>query len=531
LPENFADFKPKKLVIELIRVSTEAQAGEDRAGVQAQKAVNRRTAAQYGLEISRTILITDVSGAMVLQSPEMQDLLRSIRSKLIHGVVAKEFSRLMRPDNLDDFALLQVFANTSTILYLPDGPMDLASKYGRLFGVLRAAIAGVERTEILERIWFAKEEKRRAGEHAQSQIALPFAVDYERRTKCWSFNDDAEKVRQAFHLFLSGETSFVDVGRKVGINPITLRVVLRNPIYTGWRVYNKRRDPSPEASRPRPGGRQGDRPKIQRALEDVIRVKVLESLVSEADFHRVQQILNLKRQNHWRARPDHLRRFTYSGFLRCGECGSLMYSHANRKRDWYVCKNRTWPTRGTREKLGLAACKNPYMNRVRVESTLDALFERQLTDRVLLSEIAVQFAERSGLIPSSDEASRIQRLRAKLQAKERRILDAYLDNLIDRQEVDRRRNEIKLEQEANERRLADIEFASVAVSPEELAKSFEPLHEWPFLSRTDKRKLLQAVVPEIYLENYRVSKLAWLTPTSDRHELNHTDKDSSPPPT
>jgi DNA invertase Pin-like site-specific DNA recombinase len=141
-----------KRVIELIRVSTEGQAGPDRAGIPAQSASNLRTAGQYGLEIVRTIEISDVSGAAVLRSPEMQELLRLIESADIHGVVAKEFSRLMRPENFADYALLQAFVDTATVLYLPDGAIDFRSKSGRLFGTLRAAIAGLERTEILERV-------------------------------------------------------------------------------------------------------------------------------------------------------------------------------------------------------------------------------------------------------------------------------------------------------------------------------------------------------------------------------------------
>ena len=41
-----------KKVIELIRVSTEGQAAEDRAGIPAQREINRRTARAYGLEIT-----------------------------------------------------------------------------------------------------------------------------------------------------------------------------------------------------------------------------------------------------------------------------------------------------------------------------------------------------------------------------------------------------------------------------------------------------------------------------------------------
>jgi hypothetical protein len=56
-------------VIELIRVSTEGQAGDDRAGIPARRAVNRRTAQSHSLEIVRTIEMADVSGTAVLRAP------------------------------------------------------------------------------------------------------------------------------------------------------------------------------------------------------------------------------------------------------------------------------------------------------------------------------------------------------------------------------------------------------------------------------------------------------------------------------
>jgi hypothetical protein len=56
-------------------------------------------------------------------------------------------------------------------------------------------------------------------------------------------------VEFVFRCILAGQTSYTEVGRKVGIEPFNLRNILRNPIYTGWRVYNQRRDPSPKALR------------------------------------------------------------------------------------------------------------------------------------------------------------------------------------------------------------------------------------------------------------------------------------------
>jgi DNA invertase Pin-like site-specific DNA recombinase len=206
-------------------------------------------------------------------APEVQELVRLIADPAIHGVVTREFSRLMRPENFSDYALLQAFADTNTLLYLPEGPIDFSTKTGRLMGTIRAAIAEMERVEILERVWTSKEEERRAGGFAQSAICLPFGVGYGQERK-WHYKPEAEKVREAFRLFLSGETSYSSVGKKVGIDPYNLRVILRNPIYTGWRVIDKRRDPSPGARRVKPDGRQADRPKIQRDPEDVIRTKV-----------------------------------------------------------------------------------------------------------------------------------------------------------------------------------------------------------------------------------------------------------------
>ena len=69
-----------KKVIELIRVSTEQQAASDRASIPAQRAVNARTCSQHGLEIVRTIEVTDVSGACVLTAPEIQELMRLMQS-------------------------------------------------------------------------------------------------------------------------------------------------------------------------------------------------------------------------------------------------------------------------------------------------------------------------------------------------------------------------------------------------------------------------------------------------------------------
>jgi len=508
-----------KKAIELIRVSTEGQAGEDRAGIPAQRAVNRRTAQQYGLEIVRTIELSDVSGAAVAKAPEIAELLRLMESPEIHGVVAREFSRLMRPENFLDYALLQTFADTNTILYLPEGPIDFASKSGRLMGTIRAAIAGLERTEILERIWSAKEEKRRRGEHPQSSICLPFGVGYEKQ-RGWFYKPEAEKVREALRLFLAGEANYKAVGERLGIDPFNLRIILRNPIYTGWRVIDKKRDPSPAARRTTKDGRQADRPKIMRTEEEIIRVKVLDGLVGEQEWAQLQSLLDLKKKRHWRTRPDYQHRYTYNGFLICGTCGDLVYTH-NRRADYYVCKNR----RLTRAGEG---CRNPFMRRERLEPIIDLLLGERLTDRGFLQEIADQFMDGQ----DGKRSNAVSRCQAELQAlksKRERVLNAYFEAIIGPEDRDRRLADVERDEKLYRGMLLRA-APEAPISAAGMAQAFAPFHEWRFLSREQKRRLLGAITPEIHVENYRVMGISMITDAPDRHEMSRRGKDSLPPP-
>lgn len=476
-----------KRVIELIRVSTESQAGEDRASIPAQRAINRRTERAYGLTIVRSIELSDVSGAAVLMAPEIQELLILMTDPEIHGVVAREFSRLMRPENFSDYALLQAFADSNTVLYLPEGPIDFTSKTGRLMGTIRAAIAGMERTEILERIWSSKEEKRKAGGFAQAKVCLPFGVDY---NGSWSYTPDAEKVREAFRLFLSGVTSYKDLEGKVGIAYFNLRNILRNPIYTGWRVIDERRDPSPSGKYKTVDGRQGSRRKMKRAPEDVIRVKVLDPLVSESDFNQVQRIIEMKKSRHWRTNKDYESRFTYRGLLSCAICNGLVYTKY-RRLDYYVCKARHIKH----------TCVAGYMRREVLEAGLDRLFADYLTSAKFLREIE---REQKRTRPQANTGNLEAQLHT-LTGKRQRVLDSYFEGVISQLERDERLTKVESESRIISGLLAKQKPQQIEARS--LAKVFQVFVRFKKLDRDQKRRLLTTLAPEIMVADYQIKGL------------------------
>ena len=502
-----------KKVIELIRVSTEGQAADDRASIPAQRAINRRTASQYQLDIIRSIEISDVSGASVLKAPEIRELIDLMQSPDIHGVVTREFSRLMRPENFADYALLQAFVDSKTVLYLPDGPIDLASKSGRLLGTLRAAMAGIERTESLERIWTAKEEKRRRGELAQSEIVLPWGVGYN-KSSGFFYKPEAERIREAFRKFLAGNQNYVALAKFVGVTPRGMHVIMRNPIWMGVRVIDKKRDTSERGRYPQKNGRQADRRKIARSPDEVIRVRVIqEPLISETDFQTVQRIMDLKEKKHWRSRSDYEHRFTYNGCMTCSRCEEPIQT-AKARRDYYACKGRR----------AAHTCNTKYMAREKLELILDHLFSEWLTEASFLERCVAELIRRS---ERDESVVRVQRLTAdiaNLRRRRDRIVDSFVDGVLSREERDDRLLPINHDIQIAHEMLMQ-ERPSVALDVNVLAEALSPLAEWSYWSRDQKRSLLAALVPDIRLADYEIESLG-LNPEIFSNESTRTDRDS-----
>jgi DNA invertase Pin-like site-specific DNA recombinase len=509
-----------KRVIELIRVSTELQAAADRASIPAQLAANRRTGEIYGLEISKSIEISDVSGAAILHAPEIREMMELMRSPEIHGVVAKEFSRLMRPENFHDYALLQHFADTKTILYLPEGPIDLSSKMGRLIGGVRALFAGVEREEIRERVWGAKEAKRRRGENPQSEITLPYGVGYNKDVG-WFYTPSAEKVREAFRLLLAGNISYNEIAKRIGITSTNLRIILRNPIYTGWRVIDQKRDTSPSGLRYKRDGRQGDRPKIRRAPDEIIRLKVIsEGLVSETEFEQAQHIMDMKKKNHWRTNPDHVSPYAYHGHLSCAECKELVYTYSNKyDNKYYVCKARQYP------KLAGHGCATKYMRRELLEPQLDILFSDRLTDPALLQELVRENERRMGDPVSATALDRVEAEISILGARRERVLNAFFDGVIEASERDSRLAVIEGELKVN-RGLVAQHTPAPPISTEIMDSICEVFHDWEFLGVEDKRRILAATAANVEVANNSIHGVYINIPNSHHDEISRMGRDS-----
>lgn len=259
----------------------------------------------------------------------------------------------------------------------------------------------------------------------------------------------------------------------------------------------------------RANGRQADRRKVCRAPEDVIRVRVVEEpIVSDADFARVQALLEEKRRRFWRSRPENANhaRFVYRGFLICAECGSPYYVHVPGKgKDYYVCKRRMGRVNGAR-------CTAPYMSR-RLHGILDEIFVRQLTDPNFLRERFEELRRRNEARSDHRQIARLENETKKLSEKRTRVLGNYEEGLIDREARDVKISTV--DRDLSIARSALLELSATPafqVSPEQIAAIFDPFFQWETLAAEDQRIILSTMAPEIRVADYQIKSVSVIAP-------------------
>jgi DNA invertase Pin-like site-specific DNA recombinase len=516
-------------VIELLRVSTESQAHEDRAGLPAQHATNVRTASQYGLQIVEAVEIVE-SGADVARSPEMGRVLDSISAGRVRGIVLAEYSRLFRPDRWSDLAVLQTISDHGAQIYLPAGPIDLQSELGFVQATVNNLLVAMERRRIRERMLRGKEEHRRRGGYMAGGLKPPFGVSYSKK-EGWQYTADAEIVKDLFRRFVGGERNVAALKRELGFRSRNgVLSVLKNPIYTGWRVYDERRDQSPVG---RYDG--GERRKVKRAPDEVIRVQVLEPIVSEADFALVQELLS---DTTARPRPGrHEDHFTYRGFLCCGAegCGRSVYTSRwqdkryNRWQAYYLCQTRIRSRRHGRN-----PCSSGYMNRDQLEGVLDRAVATRLTDAGLLVDAISAYTRslEAGWRSAEPDQEAVRSKVDQLQSRRERILESYIDGHISREDRDRRLVPIAQEIAAAERLLLAVPVPLPdALSAELIAALITTFAEWQFLERRDKRSILAGLAPTFYVDRYTVAGVRFPVATLTGRAVNtarHSGKEAAP---
>lgn len=429
----------------LVRLSTEEQNAYGRAGLQTQYEQVDSVIAANGYQLVGTTEIIDVSGTNVTtHSPLFLRLLARVESGEVQVVVVSDISRVARPENLASLAVLDVFARHNCIINAAGTVVDFGNPEGFIAGGVQAIVAGYFRMTTLRRIQAAKEVNRRRGWLTTSSRTLALGISWDKQERKFFYNAEIHRVVEAFRLMDAERLSLSEIGRRVGVHPANVRGVLENEIYaTGDKVYREKCDLS--VKRVGPGGKQRARPRIARAPDEVIRVKVIERpAVSLERFQRVQEALKEVRLNYSAINTAARQPTLCSVIGRC-YCGQPLYVSVNGKRHedgskaagYYLCKTRHAKYAGRMPK-----CGQPWIARPLLDRLLVTFFKQRLSDVELLSGTISGSLRRGAEVIPFPTAGPEQALE-KLKRREQRLVEMCECEVIGIAEFRQRRRELR----------------------------------------------------------------------------------------
>ena len=106
-----------------------------------------------------------------------------------------------------------------------------------------------------------------------------------------------------------------------------------------------------------------------------------------------------------------------------------------------------------------------------------------------------------------------------LREKRGRIVEAFLDAAIDREDRDLRLGTIDKDIRSVQGLLARINHAAI-VDLAALVQAFSPLVEWEYWTRDQKRSVLASIAPDIRVADYKIEGLG-LNPAIFSNESTH----------
>jgi DNA invertase Pin-like site-specific DNA recombinase len=503
--------------VTLVRVSTADQATEGKAGLDRQREANRRTVQDKGYRVVHQVELVDVSGTATVFAPEIQELLMMAGRREIDVIVVSEMSRLVRPDDLSNLALLDQFRRNGVVIDAGGTVHDVDDPFGFLAGGIQALIGGFERKTMLSKIQRSKESARAAGRNPSADITLPLGLSYDRKASTYNYNDEVSKVQEAFRLIDgdSGLRNISEIARRVGIEPATLKNLLRNKVFIGVREYTHKRDISVKVMKA--GARQGDRPKVARKPEEIIRVRIIppeKQAVSDEQFGRVQQILaGLKEFN---ARIQSLKAKggnLLAGTGRCGCCGQRLYGTtssrtgkdgATKARGHYVCFSHHYLNRSN-----VPPCGFGWIKKDRAEALVDKLVCTLLSDEAFIRKtLEYAMTKRRSLIRLPDSDDHLRARLSEVERKDKRIIDSLMADVLSIPEAKQARARLNEERESILRAIKSKENEKEADLDPVSSRLMGRKDSWLELESTaDRKQFLATIFAEIYLQNSKENGL------------------------
>jgi site-specific DNA recombinase len=369
------------------RISSDTEG--TRAGVDRQLADCHTLAESLGWNVAQEYVDNDISAYSGKRRPEYQRMLADLADGLVDAIIVYNIDRLTRrPAELEHFYEAVTAAKVSQVRFVT-GDTDISTVDGLMMARILGAFAAKESANIGRRVSRKMEQVAAEGRpHGGPVRPFGYADD-----KITVLPGEATTFRLLSDRFLAGESTRSlatwlndqEIPTVTGRPWITTTVkgMLTNPRYAGLRSH--------------------------KGL--IVGPAVWDAIITE-DQHRRILAKYAEAKNSGRRIPQ---RYLLSGMLRCGKCGTRLYSSARVNTRRYVCMSG--PDHGGCGRLTITAdplerlIADAVLYRLDTPELADALAGRSSTDERItdLSSSLQTVQERLDDLPAAFAAGEISR--------------------------------------------------------------------------------------------------------------------------
>jgi len=396
-----------------VRVSTQRQ-GEG-VSLEAQKDAIESYAERRNLKIAGWY--EETVTASKTGRPEFNKMVKNLKRGKAKGFIVHKIDRSAR--NYTDWGEVHKLADAGIEIHVATENLDFGTRGGRLSADIQAVFAADYSRNLSDEV--------RKGQRKQIDLGLyPFRspIGYQSQGKAELKVPDpayAPFIKLAFELYASGDYSLRSLQKEMArrgfkskngreVSRSSLEKILENPFYCGT-------------------------VRLQRAGQTYKGKH--QALISASLFERVQRIKSGKtgkkttKHNH-----------TFRGLFHCAQCRSLLTGELQKGNVYYRCHVRGCPSKTVREDV------------------IDRMILAMLRENAISCDegdlLVSEIKRRIGTIRQDDEVHSLRLQLDQTDARLERLTNAFLDELITRDEFQDRRGHLLLEKERLQERMHEI---------------------------------------------------------------------------
>lgn len=427
------------------RVSTEMQV--DGYSLEAQQERLVKEANHREMKIIGEYSDEGKSGKNIKNRLEFQRMLNDIqrlsKDERPDYVLVFKLSRFGR-NAADTLGSLQFMEDYGVHLLCVEDGIDSAGAAGKLMISVLAAVAEIERENILEQTMAGREQKARSGEWNGGLAPYGYKLVYDENSnssgKLVINEEEVEAVRLIYRMYTTTEMGLAGVARWLNENGYRkiarqngtlerfatnfIKLVIDNPVYCGKIAYGRRRTEKIDGTR-------NEYHVVKQAKDSYELYDGIHEAIIEEDMWRRAQakraVNAFKREKTHSLEHEHV----LSGLLKCPICGSSMYGVVNRKSKkdgsgefytdmfYYLCKNRKLVS-------GHYCTYKKHLRQDLIDAEVESVIMKALSDADFLNEFESMRNQNTDVDALYADIERMEALKRKEEAKKAKILQRIM---------------------------------------------------------------------------------------------------------